>query len=635
LTLKGTIVAAALLCALSVRVLGQEKPLSIDAIYSTGFYSTYTRDVTDHSLNFVPFGSKFDVKGYVLMPDFLSFTAQPELNVGPQASDAGFLGGNGVRFGLTFLRRRNFPLTFHYTNVEMENVTFGGLGQVSAYSLKNRNKDIGLTWQLKPRTGLPDLQVDWGKMSQHAISDTAYIPDAQTASDHLNLDSKWERWGWNFDGQFRRQQFQTDLFTPLGVGTNTSSLGQTLTQYQANAERTFWKNSNFLLSAGTQLTSSILFDEPIDLSARYANASLRLVPKKRWKNYLRASYTSNLTSALVNQVVSNFGSGATGTIAPDQSLSAALRSQVSNLNLNATSNFEVGKGLGVYGSVDRGQVGSSNQNSTNQLTSNQQNQNLNASYFTTSAGVTYSKRLPWGNVSGQYGRDLGNGTAIGQAGTISGQNYNATFQAGSIDRIQTDFSVHGLTQNVQNDLPFNGKTFSVDLSFSRRVFGQFSGRIGGGWQSGTRNSTGNEFRTHGFTARIALDHPRLQISATMNQTLANALPIYSQLVGIDPTAALFLNSLTVIPSDYRGTSISVHALPIRKLEFTATWNRSRQHISDILGNDFSLLDARATYHFRKLQLDFGYVRAIQVFANNPTTKRGRFYVRVVRPSKIL
>jgi len=608
-----------------VGLLGQETPLNVNATYSTGFYSTYSRDVTDHSLNFVPFGAKFDVSGYWMMPDFLSFTAQPELNVGPQASDAGFLGGNGIRLNVTLLRKRIFPLTFHYANVQAESVSFGGIGQVSAYSLKNRNRDIGLTWQLKPRTGLPDFLIDWSKMSLNAASDTAFIPDSRTSSNHINMDSKLERWGWNLSGQLRRQQFQTELFTPLGEGTNTSSLAQTLTQYQATADRTLGKGSSLLLTAGAQSTASILLNQPVDLSARYGSAIFRFVPRKRWKNYVRASYTSNLTSAFVNQVVTGLGAGGLGTVAPGQSLLESLRGQVSNVSVNATSNFEVGKGLSVYASTDRGQVSSSNPQSAG----------LNASYFTTTAGVTYTRALPWGNVSGQYGRDIGYGSAIGQSGTITGQTYTATFQAGSVDRLQTDFSVHGNTRSVQNELPFNGRNFSADLTFSRRVIGQFSARLGAGWQTGTSNSSGNEFRSHGYTARISLDHPRVQVSATLNQTLANALPIYSQLLGIDPAAGLFLNSLNVIPSDYRGVSFSLHALPIRKVEVSVNWTRSQQHIANVLGNDFSLLDARFTYHFRKLQVDAGYIRATQIFANNPTTRRGRFYVRVVRPAKIL
>ncbi len=620
---KRTSLGVAAMFAIPGWTFAQERPLSVDVLFSTGYYSTYTRDTNDRSLNFVPFGAKFDINGYWMMPDFLSFTAQPELNAGPQASDAGFLGGNGIRFNVTFLRKRIFPLTFHYTNVQMENVTFGGIGQVASYSLKDRNKDMGLTWQIRPRVGLPELLIDWDRMSVNATSDSAFITDSRTSGNHLSADTKWERWGWNFAGQARRQQFETDLFTPLGVGTNTSTLGQTLTQYQASAERTFWKGSSFLLSGGQQSTSSILLNEPFDLSARYAQANLRLVPGRRWKNYVRASYSSNLTSALVNQIVAGLGTGL-GTVAPDQTLLAALHGQVSNLTVNATSNFEIGGGFGLYASVDEGQVASSNQ----------QGSDVNARFFTAAGGVTYSKRLPVGNVSAQYARDFGYGSAIGQSGTIQGDNYNVSFEAGTLDHLEANVSVHGNSQSIRNVVPLNGRNFSADASVARRVAGSVAVRLGGGWQTGTNSTTGNEFTSHGFTGRFAVEHPRIQVSLSLNQTLANTSPIYSQLLGVDPTAALLLGSLNPIPSDFRGASIAIHAVPMRKVELSITWTQSRQHLAGIVNNDLSLLDARATYHFRKLQFDAGLIRTVQLFSNYPTTSRGRYYVRISRPAKI-
>ena len=57
-----------------------------------------TRGEANQSLHFVPFGAKFDINGFLLSPDLLSFSAQPEVSAGPQASEAGFQGGNGVRW---------------------------------------------------------------------------------------------------------------------------------------------------------------------------------------------------------------------------------------------------------------------------------------------------------------------------------------------------------------------------------------------------------------------------------------------------------------------------------------------------------------------------------------------------------
>jgi len=91
----------------------------------------------------------------------------------------------------------------------------------------------------------------------------------------------------------------------------------------------------------------------------------------------------------------------------------------------------------------------------------------------------------------------------------------------------------------------------------------------------------------------------------------------------------------VIPSDFRGINITAHATPIRKIELSVSWNRSRQHLDGVLSNDFEFLDIYVTYHFRRLQLEAGYIRASQVFASYPNTLRDRFFIRVVRSARIL
>src|SRR5581483_10267907 len=139
----------------------QEKPLSVNGTVTTGYYSTTSRGETNQSVSFAPVGARFEMSGYYLSPELLSFSAQPEVNVGPQASDAGFQGGNGIKLRLTLLRKSIAPLSFRYSNVQVEDAYFGSLSQLSGYTLKDRNKDLGLTWEFKPH-GWPTTTVDWG-----------------------------------------------------------------------------------------------------------------------------------------------------------------------------------------------------------------------------------------------------------------------------------------------------------------------------------------------------------------------------------------------------------------------------------------------------------------------------------------
>src|SRR4051812_27404526 len=109
---------------LVVALQAQERPLSVRGTFSTGYYSTSARGQVNEDLQFVPFGAKFDIDGFFYSPDFLNYSIQPELNLGPQATEAGFLGGNGIRMRTTLFRKR-LPLTLRYSNLQVEDVFFG------------------------------------------------------------------------------------------------------------------------------------------------------------------------------------------------------------------------------------------------------------------------------------------------------------------------------------------------------------------------------------------------------------------------------------------------------------------------------------------------------------------------------
>ncbi|MEQ1947345.1 MAG: hypothetical protein ABL995_09150 [Bryobacteraceae bacterium] len=609
--------AAACLCA-------QEQPLRITGTFSTGFYSSYTRDEVNQKIAFVPVGSVFNITGYYMTPDLVTFTAQPELNFGPQATEAGFQGGNGIRFNTTFLRRRAFPLTFRYTNVQLEDAYFGGLGQVSTYRLKNRYKDIGVNWELRPAK-YPVFHFDWDKSSSNSVSGIDLIPDTHAHGNHVKLDSKYDYAGWTFGAFANHQNYQTELFAPLNPSASTYHLTQGVTQYQADAQRGIGKNSTLHMTAGAQQTSSELFQQPFDLNTKYANVNLLILPKRRWRGSLRAGYSSNLASQVLNQVLNGLGGTGPGAIAPDPSILSTLRQNISNANANGTTSVELAHGFGLYAQVDHNQVSATNREAGP----------LHSSFSTGTAGVSYTKHLSWLSIAGQYGRDLGNGSVTGQSGTIRGQNYMLTLQHGTADRFQLDGTIHGSEQRVFNATGYTSKNFNAEGSVMRRVIGSLSGRVGGGWQTGEFRNASNSFQSDGYTARVSLEHPRLQVSAALNQGIGNSLPIYNQLFAGDPTGTILINPLAIIPSDYRGLNFSAHANPTRKIEVAATWTRSRQHLAGVLNNDFELLNVRATYHFRQLQFDAGYIRTNQIFAFYPQTQRGRFYIRISRSARLL
>jgi hypothetical protein len=599
----------------------QDPPLAVSGTFATGYYTTVTRGEANQSLNFVPVGAKFDVSAYLLSRDLIDISAQPELNYGPQASEAGFQGGNGITLRVTFLRRGITPVTFRYSNVQLEDVYFGSLTQLSGYTLKNRNKDLGITWQFKPPK-LPAITVDWGLNSVDSQPGIANLPDYMSTGNHVNVDGHYERWGWNMDGYYHRQEQTSNLLaTQIGV-PQTGSLMQTVGQSQLSARREFWRDSELYIDGGTQSTASVLITLPINLTTNYANVNLRLFQKRRFKTSVRAGYSSNLASQLLAQAASTLT--APGSTAPGGDILLPYSRGLSSFNLNAITNYNLNYGWSLYAGIEKNQILSANDNGQ-----------LSADYFTTSAGVLYAHSFPWGNLSGEYGREFGIGSVTGQSGTIQGQTYRVGAQTGKGGGLVFDGSVHGSDQSVQNVQPISNRSLAVEGSVSSRIVGSFNARIGGGWQWGDVVNSANDFRSNGYTARIGIEHPRYQVSFSLNNTDSNSLPFYSQLLGLPVVGIALSQPLMVIPSDYRSFGFSLHANPLRKVEVSALWTRSKQHLDGVLSNDFDLINVYVTYHFRRIQIEAGFIHSNQVFTNYPDTIRQRFYIRFLRNARLL
>jgi hypothetical protein len=100
-----------------------------------------------------------------------------------------------------------------------------------------------------------------------------------------------------------------------------------------------------------------------------------------------------------------------------------------------------------------------------------------------------------------------------------------------------------------------------------------------------------------------------------------------------------LAPLRLVPNDLQGVTLSLHATPIRKIEFSALYTRSIQHLENMVANDFEIIDVSATFHFRKLQSVAGYFLSTQIYSSNlatyPETERGRFYLRIRRKVEFL
>jgi hypothetical protein len=606
--------------------LGVDLPLSITGTLSTGYYSSFTRGGgdEDRKISFVPAGAVIDVNGYYLTPDLLDYTIRTEANAGSQASDAGIEGGNGASVNITALRRGSVPTTFRYSNMQLKDAYFGSLSQVSSYTLKNRNKDLGLTTGLRV-AGLPTATLDWGTSSVESESYNALIPNYTSHSNHVNVNCSDNRFGWDFQCFAERLQQTSDLFNPLGGDSSSSILRQQVTQFRGSARRGFLTDSELFIEGGNQFTSNTVFDQPINLTTRYASVNLRMFQRRRWKASMRAGYTSNISSLLLTQFVG--GLTGNGTVAPDSSILQPFQRKTSYLNLNGLTSVDLSHGFSLYGKLDRTSVLAASES------------NLSSRYLTTAGGITFSKTYRWGSLSGQYGRSFGIGSITGQTGRISGQEYFISVQPGNPDGLQFDLSVRGSDQSVRNEMPAQESSFSSDAGVGFPLFGRLRFRLGGGIQKGNFSNQGSDFHTRGYTARIGIDHPRFQLSGSLNSNVGNSLQTFGGISGGIGLDSAFLTPLHIVPSDLRGVTVTLRLIPIRKLELSGLYTRSIQHLEGFVANDFEVVDVRATYHFRQLSIVAGYFNSIQIYSSYlaiyPQTERGRFYIRISRPIRLL
>jgi hypothetical protein len=373
------------------------------------------------------------------------------------------------------------------------------------------------------------------------------------------------------------------------------------------------------------MTSSILLDRPIDLTARYMNANLRLFQNRRWKASLRGGYTSNIAGLLLTKLVGDLGSA--GSVAPDASVLVPLQNSTSHLNLSGITSLDLSHGFGVYGNAEHTQI----------LTDSADN--LGSSYLTVTGGVDYAKAFSWGSFSGQYGRTFGRGSVTGQAGEIAGQDYSFTVQPGKWEKFQLDFSVRGSDQQITNEQPASHRSFSSDGNLSFALPGGLRARLGGGWQKGAFTNASSDFHTEGYTAKAGIEHRRFQLTGSLNSILGNSFRSYDQIFSGIGVGSAILTPMHIVPSNYRGMSVGLRVTPTRKLEFSALWTRSTQHLAGVVTNDFEVLDVSMSFNFRQLKFMTGYFSSRQDYGNSlssyPRAERGRFYIRISRIAKFL
>lgn len=595
----------------------QEKPLSLRGVFSTGVYSTRNENSFESKTTTIPVGVQLDLAGYLARPDFISFKVQPQLSGGAQAFDAGFTNGNGITASATVLSRRSFPLTISYSNVLREQLTYGSLTRISGLRSTNHARSFNLNWQLRaPR--LPAVSFDLGRTQDNLEPDDPVIPDAHSRSRNYGVSLRDARWGWQWDGSLRWDQSNSDFANPLEPGLITTRMAQRNSHYQAVARRSLWGRSELTFSGGLLKNRSTYNELPFRQDARFANALLTLGRGRRWNGNLRVAYNSNLLGAEILKGLGQPTLGLTSTAAATSTPAGTLfETRVNSLSVSGNGRYQVHKDWTLVGGVSQDRV----------TTPDGQVAAAEADSLNGSGGLMFNRRFPWAAVVGQYTvnvgtLDYGN---IPDSG-ILGHSFSLHAQRGSVEKLEWTGSFTLSTQRVDQLTALRTHNRSAELSVGRRFQG-FVVRGGFGMQQSAFRDGGVDFDSDGFTFRVGIEHPRLQLHYFRNVVDGNSLQ--ARLGSSLPGA-----TLRIIPSAFRTQTLSLRTSPWRRLEVQFFWTRGHQELDRRLNNDYDQFDLQVGYSFRLLAFHLGYARHEQSFLALPGYMRSRFYLRVSRPFRV-
>lgn len=617
--------AALLLVGVGLPGLAQEKPVNLTGVFTTGFYSSQNQNGRQAKVTSIPAILNLDLAGYLGHPGFVSYRVQPQLSAGPQASDAGFLSGNGLSLSTTFLGRRSFPLTLTYSNVQREQVAYGSLTRISGLRSTTHARSFGLHWQWRA-PHWPHLSFDLGRSRDTLRPDEPIIPDFRSRSRNYALSINDRRWGWTLDGRLHWDNFSSDFANPLLPDFITTQLARDSSSYQLTAQRPLWRGSQVVLNGGVLNSRNSFNDRPFNQDVRFLNALLSFAWGKRWQGGFRSGYTSNVLGTEVQEALGSLTSSGGGAPGPGVLVFVPFQTRVSSLSFSGNLRYQAHRDWSFYGSLSQEKV----------TTPDGGIAAANANFLNGTGGVSFNRQFSWATLAGQYSLNLGRLDYANLSDSrVLGHAFSLMAQRGTVERLELTASFNASSQRVNQIHALRSGNLSTDVSLGRRwralVF-----RGGLGLQRSSFRDGGLDYSASGLTFRGSLEHARLQLHYFRNAVDGNTF----QALLTDPassaasSAVLLGAPLRAILSSFRTQTLSLHTTPWRRLDATLSWTQGRQDFDQRVNNDFDQFDLRVGYRFRQLTFEVGYARYTQSFLTLTSYQRNRLYFRVSRPFRV-
>lgn len=620
------------LAALSVSMgcMAQVRLTDLGGKVMTGYYSTRAEDLGGQEIHFVPLTFDLWTAGFLGHPDFLSFDVKPTLTFGPQATEAGFIGGNGVSAATEFLRRRSFPLRLFYNNLRREDVYYGGMSQVSGYRSMNHDVNYGANWDIR-RSRWPQIALDWKRSSLTSKPQISYLPEFRTQTSQAGATVTDRRMGWELLATLRRDGIVTDFGYPSGDTISLSKIDQSNTQMEASAQRPVWGGGSLALTGANHKIRSSSGGIQFEQDLKILSAGLYTDGHRRLKTAMRANYLAGAVSRGYRDSVAAYASGRTGLLSPGAVLEALTSQNYSNLSLSADVRYSLFRNLEAYFTANEGRVWAPAHAAVMP----------EYDYLSGTAGLRFERRFsPWATVTGDAhgtkGRTIYRNAAPGR---IQGAGYTARLQSGNPERIEGSVSFQEERQRVQQTVLASNQWTNRwgDVALTRKIAAWgLSITVGGGYQRSSYGAFGSEFRGEGYSLNGNFQHSLGQGSYSRFDSRGNTLSPLLAAVGGDGGAivapGLLLPSLDTIQ---KGQTLILRITPLRRLEASALFTHVYQEMNAAPLNEYRQILVTVGYRFRLLHFEAGYAEWEQSLLGAPKALRNRLYFRVARPFTVI
>ena len=603
----------------------QQAAANLKGVLSSGLYSTHNRDPLDRHITFVPLNVDMDLAGYLGAPGFLEFDLRPELTLGPQSTEAGFTGGNGVSLTTNFLSHRDFPLQLTYENLQREDVFFGSLTQLSGLRSLNHNRAFGINWQWR-KVHWPHITYDMGNSFLTSEPILATLPGFDSRSRHQAVNIEDKRFGWNIEGILRHDFLASTLANPLESLNASTRIEQNISRYQATASRPLWPDSQLTLSGSILHNRNVFSGRPFDQDTRSASAGLNFGQAKKLQGGARVMYSNNVLGSAIQQAVSGLATGQPGDSVPPELLVLTPVARLTNLSDSGNVRYQVATDWALLGTARQDRVRAPLQVRTTP----------EADYLSGTGGVAFQHTYSWASVNAEYNRILGRSTYAHQRGRFGGQTFSGSGHRGSVDNLEFGVSYSRSDQRFVQVYPLTSKSQNGELTLGKRLPGLVVVHGGVGLLDSSFTTAASNYRAKGLTLRATAEHRLVQFTFARNTGSGNTVQglIGNPQSNVFTTVLLEGTPLPVLLSSRVGQIWNVHSNPWRRLEVNYLHMRGLEILGGALVNRYAQSELRVGHRFRRLMLELGYVRYEQSFLTSFSYMRNRFYFRVSRSFEV-